>query len=56
MQLAKYGGGSIWKINFFFFSPVSSPSLLLAESVATSEVESTDVVDKTIPEREDVQG
>ncbi|XP_066491957.1 AN1-type zinc finger protein 6 isoform X1 [Tiliqua scincoides] len=36
-------------------SPVSSPSLLLAESVATSEVESTDVVDKTIPEREDVQ-
>ncbi|KAJ7311074.1 hypothetical protein JRQ81_006672 [Phrynocephalus forsythii] len=36
-------------------SPVSSPSSLLAESVATCEVESTDVADKTEPEREDVQ-
>ncbi|XP_062998630.1 AN1-type zinc finger protein 6 isoform X1 [Elgaria multicarinata webbii] len=36
-------------------SPVSSPSSLLAESVATCEVECTDVVDKTGPEREDVQ-
>ncbi|XP_020637357.2 AN1-type zinc finger protein 6 isoform X1 [Pogona vitticeps] len=35
-------------------SPVSSPSSLLAESVATCEVESTDVADKTEPER-DVQ-
>ncbi|XP_060116028.1 AN1-type zinc finger protein 6 isoform X6 [Heteronotia binoei] len=37
-------------------SPVSSPSSLLAESVTSSEVESTDLVDKTVPEREDVQG
>ncbi|CAI5792780.1 AN1-type zinc finger protein 6 isoform X1 [Podarcis lilfordi] len=36
-------------------SPVSSPSSLLAESVATCEVESTDIVDKAGPEREDVQ-
>ncbi|XP_060116024.1 AN1-type zinc finger protein 6 isoform X4 [Heteronotia binoei] len=36
-------------------SPVSSPSSLLAESVTSSEVESTDLVDKTVPEREDVQ-
>ncbi|KAH0620017.1 hypothetical protein JD844_014517 [Phrynosoma platyrhinos] len=36
-------------------SPVSSPSTLLAESVATCEVESTAIVDKTGPEREDVQ-
>ncbi|XP_044294467.1 AN1-type zinc finger protein 6 isoform X2 [Varanus komodoensis] len=35
--------------------PVSSPSSLLAESVATCEVECTDIVDKTGPEREDVQ-
>ncbi|XP_061451454.1 AN1-type zinc finger protein 6 isoform X3 [Rhineura floridana] len=36
-------------------SPVSSPSSLLAESVATCEVESTGIEDKTGPEREDVQ-
>ncbi|XP_007432177.1 AN1-type zinc finger protein 6 isoform X2 [Python bivittatus] len=36
-------------------SPVSSPSSLLAESVATCEVESTDIVDKTGLEGEDVQ-
>ncbi|XP_067327544.1 AN1-type zinc finger protein 6 isoform X2 [Anolis sagrei] len=36
-------------------SPVSVPSTLLAESVATCEVESTAIVDKTGPEREDVQ-
>ncbi|XP_077174169.1 AN1-type zinc finger protein 6 isoform X1 [Paroedura picta] len=36
-------------------SPVSSPSSLLAESVTSSEVESTELVDKTVPEREDVQ-
>ncbi|XP_033022589.1 AN1-type zinc finger protein 6 isoform X1 [Lacerta agilis] len=36
-------------------SPVSSPSSLLAESVATCEVESSDIVDKAGPEREDVQ-
>ncbi|XP_054858980.1 AN1-type zinc finger protein 6 isoform X1 [Eublepharis macularius] len=36
-------------------SPVSSPSSLLAESVASSEVESTDLVDKTVPEKEGVQ-
>ncbi|KAM3828331.1 AN1-type zinc finger protein 6 isoform 3-T10 [Vipera latastei] len=36
-------------------SPVSSPSSLLAESVATCEVESTDIMDKPGLQGEDVQ-
>lgn len=39
---------------FFLPSPVSNQSLL-TESVASSQVEST-VVDKTVPETEDLQG